>query len=126
MLSEASKILEQLFKEKNKRSYNAFKRAQSILPGGSTREISFHKPYPIYIKKGNGCWIQDIDNHTILDFLNNYMSLILGHAHPKIVEAVKSQINNGTSFSAPTENEEQLGTTTNLIHLKTHIIKIHN
>ncbi len=113
MLSEASKTLEQLFKEKNKRSYNAFKRAQSILPGGSTREISFHKPYPIYIKKGNGCWIQDIDNHTILDFLNNYMSLILGHAHPKIVEAVKSQINNGTSFSAPTENEEQLGTTIN-------------
>ena len=113
MLSEASETLKQLFKERNKKSYYAFNRAKRVLPGGSTREIIFHKPYPLYIKKGNGCWIQDLDGHRILDCLNNYMSLILGHAHPKIVEAVKSQINNGTSFSAPTEYEEQLGTAIN-------------
>jgi len=113
MLSETSKTLKKLFKERNRKSYNAFKRAQTVLPGGSTREIIYHKPYPLYIRKGNGCWIQDLDGHRILDFLNNYISLMLGHAHPKIVEAVKFQINNGTSFSGPTEYEEQLGTKIN-------------
>ena len=108
MLSDTSETLKQLFKDRNKRSHNAFKKAQNILPGGSTREIIFHKPYPLYIRKGKGCWIQDIDGHRILDFLNNYTSLILGHAHPKIVEAIKSQIINGTSFSAPTEHEHLL------------------
>ena len=113
MLSETSETLKQIFKDRNKRSHNAFKKAQNILPGGSTREIIFHKPYPLYIRKGKGCWIQDIDGHRILDFLNNYTSLILGHAHPKIVEAIKSQIINGTSFSAPTEHEQILGTAIN-------------
>lgn len=109
MLSESSETLKLLFSKRNKKSHNAFKRAQNILPGGSSREIIFHQPYPVYVKKGEECWLLDLDDHKILDFLNNYMSLILGHAHPKIVNEVKSQINNGTSFSAPTEYEYQLG-----------------
>ncbi len=109
ILVDTSEKWEHLFFKKNPKSKEAFDKAKKILPGGNTREVIFYKPFPLFVKKGKGCWIWDIDDHKILDFLNNYLALILGHAHNKIIKAVKSQIDNGTAFSAPTEYEYQLG-----------------
>lgn len=109
MSREASEILTRLYLKRNPRSREAFERAKHILPGGSTREVIFYPPYPLYVKKGEGCRIWDLDGHEIIDFLNNYLSLILGHAHPKIVEAVKEQVEYGTAYSSPTEYESRLG-----------------
>ncbi len=108
MLQEASETLITQYLKSRPRSREAFEKARHFLPGGSTRDVIFFPPYPYYVKKGKGCRIWDIDGHEILDFLNNYMSLILGHAHPKIVDAVKNQVEQGTAFSSPTEEEFKL------------------
>jgi len=104
-----SKTLLDLYQKRSPRSHKAFERAKHIFPGGNTRAVVFHRPYPIYILKGQGCRIWDVDGHEILDFIGNYISLILGHSHPKIIEAVKSQLEYGTVFSSPTEYENIFG-----------------
>lgn len=109
ILIETSDKLKHLFSKRNPKSKKAFKKAKQILPGGNTREVVYYNPYPLFVKKGKGCWIWDIDDHKILDFMNNYLALILGHANNKIIKTVKFQIDNGTAFSAPTEYEYQLG-----------------
>jgi len=92
-----------------RRSREAYERAKRTLPGGNSREAIFYPPYPIYVKRAEGCRIWDLDGHEVIDFANNYLSLILGHAHPKVVESVKTQVEDGTAYSSPTEYEYVLG-----------------
>jgi glutamate-1-semialdehyde 2,1-aminomutase len=65
-------------------------------------------PYPPYIARGEGIWIEDVDGNRYRDFLLNYTSLILGHAHPAVVAAVDDQVRRGSAFGAPTELEVDL------------------
>lgn len=104
-----SETLLKQYLERTPKSREAFERAKLILPGGSTREVIFHRPYPIYLDRSRGCHVWDLDGHMILDFVNNFLSLILGHAYPKIVEVICAQARNGTAYSSPTENEAKLG-----------------
>jgi glutamate-1-semialdehyde 2,1-aminomutase len=83
-------------------------RAARVLPGGSTRTTTFSEPYPPYIASGAGAVLTDVDGNTYLDFLGNYTSLILGHAHPAVVAAVEAQLRRGSAFAAPTELEIEL------------------
>jgi len=78
------------------------------LEGGTTRTSIYYEPYPFYAERGEGCWIYDADGNKRLDFLNNYSSLIHGHAYPKITEAVRKQLEKGTAPGAPTELEAKL------------------
>jgi glutamate-1-semialdehyde 2,1-aminomutase len=91
------------FKQKSKRSefhnFNAIKH----FPGGDTRSVAYFRPYPIYMEKGKGCYLYDCDGNEYIDFVNNMASLIHGHAHPLIVEAVCSQLEKGTVFASPVE-----------------------
>ena len=57
---------------------------------------------------GSGLWIRDVDGNEYRDFLGNYTSLILGHAHPVVVAAVEAQVRRGSAFAAPTEIEVEL------------------
>ena len=77
--------------------------AKDYLPGGDTRSTVYYGPYPTYMVRGEGCRLQDCDGNDYLDFLNNYASLIHGHAHPKIIEAAETQLKKGTIFGAPSE-----------------------
>src|SRR5882672_5890594 len=90
------------------RSRALFERATASLPGGSTRTTVYSAPYPPYIESGQGLWIQDVDGNRYRDFLGNYTSLILGHAHPAVVAAVEAQVRRGSAFAAPTETEIEL------------------
>lgn len=85
-----------------------FERATQSLPGGSTRTTVYTAPYPPYVDHGAGIRITDVDGNIYRDFLCNYTSLILGHAHPDVVAAVESQIRRGSAFAAPTETEIEL------------------
>ncbi|MEE9437194.1 MAG: aspartate aminotransferase family protein [Candidatus Adiutricales bacterium] len=78
------------------------KRARKFLPGGNTRSVAFFPPYPVYMVEGKGCHTRDIDGNEYIDFLNNYTSLIHGHADPDIIRAVKDQLEKGTEFATPT------------------------
>lgn len=85
-----------------------FRRATRVLPGGSTRTTVFSEPYPPYIARASGAVLTDVDGNEYLDFLGNYTSLIMGHAHPDVVAAVEAQVRRGSSFAAPTELEIEL------------------
>jgi len=85
-----------------------FERASASLPGGSTRTTIYSAPYPPYMTRGEGVRTWDVDGNEYRDFLGNYTSLILGHAHPDVVAAVEAQVRRGSAFAAPTETEIEL------------------
>jgi glutamate-1-semialdehyde 2,1-aminomutase len=94
-----------------RRSKEAFKEAQKHIPGGVNSPVRAFGPvggYPIFIKSGAGCRLTDIDENSYIDYVGSWGPLILGHAYPAVIDKVKSVIEKGTSFGAPTELETQL------------------
>jgi glutamate-1-semialdehyde 2,1-aminomutase len=85
-----------------------WERAQRSLPGGNTRTTIFHDPYPVYAVRGEGCRVTDADGIERIDFISNYTSLILGHCHPRVVQAVQRQAAQLMSVAAATELEIEL------------------
>jgi 4-aminobutyrate aminotransferase-like enzyme len=76
------------YRASSPRSAALHEAARRVMPGGDTRTVAFHAPYPLVITQGRGCRVQDADGRTYVDLLNNYTSLIHGHAHPAVVAAV--------------------------------------
>jgi glutamate-1-semialdehyde 2,1-aminomutase len=97
------------YASKRPKSNSLFETAGKSLPGGDTRTVTFYKPFPSFIESGQGCRVRDVDGNEYLDFLNNYTSLIHGHAHPAVVEAVTNQIRKGSVYGAPVESQFELG-----------------
>lgn len=87
------------------RMADLYRRALESLPGGVSRNAVLRKPHPLYVERGSGCRVIDIDGVERLDFANNMTSLIHGHAHPATIEAVTAQLERGTAFSMATEIE---------------------
>ncbi|HVC77745.1 MAG TPA: aspartate aminotransferase family protein [Candidatus Micrarchaeaceae archaeon] len=85
-------------------------RAVKAMPGGTTRTTTYFDPYPLYIDRGDGCRIWDVDGTERIDMLGNYTAMILGHAHPKVVEAIHKQAARGTAFAAANPIEVELAT----------------
>lgn len=77
------------------------RRAQAVFPGGDTRSSAHYGPYPLVIDSASGCNLQDVDGNHLLDFMNNFTSLIHGHAHPDVVSAVQMQAPKGSAYAAP-------------------------
>jgi glutamate-1-semialdehyde 2,1-aminomutase len=94
--------------EQTPRSRAHFQRAVDRLAGGTTRTTVFFEPYPPVMARGEGCVAEDVDGNRRVDFLANYTSLIVGHAHPAVNEAVVEQVGRGSAFAAPTANELRL------------------
>jgi glutamate-1-semialdehyde 2,1-aminomutase len=78
------------------------------MPGGDTRSVVYHLPYPLTIARGEGPVIWDIDGNRYLDLLGNYTSLVHGHAYPPIVEAIVRAGNSGTAWAARSEAQIEL------------------
>jgi glutamate-1-semialdehyde 2,1-aminomutase len=93
------------------RSEELFARSQKILPGGvnsPVRSFGAVGGTPPFIARGAGAHVWDVDGNSYLDFVGSWGPLVLGHAHPAIVEAVQRAAADGTSFGAPTELELKL------------------
>ena len=87
--------------EKNTpKSAAAQRRAHAAVLGGNSRGAAYHAPYPLTIEHGDGARIVDIDGREYLDLINNYTSLVHGHAYPPIVEAARRQVGLGTAWTA--------------------------
>ncbi len=95
------------FAQRTARSKQHDARAKGSLPGGDTRAATYFAPYPAYMASGRGCYLYDVDGNEYLDLLNNYTSLIHGHAHPDIIAAVTAQLEKGTVFGAAGEIQFQ-------------------
>src|SRR5918994_77545 len=96
------------YRASSPRSAALHEAARRVMPGGDTRTVAFHAPYPLVITEGRGCRVQDADGRTYIDLLNNYTSLIHGHAHPGVVAAVSDRLPLGTAFPAPNEAQTRL------------------
>lgn len=83
--------------------------ACQYLPGGSTRSATDSHPHPIYMKRGEGCVLKDVDGNEYIDFMNNYTVLMLGHAYPKINAAMVKQQHKGVLFGSPSQHQFELG-----------------
>jgi glutamate-1-semialdehyde 2,1-aminomutase len=108
-LSAASERIVGKYRAHTKRSQELFEQAGHVLEGGMTRTSVFFSPYPSYVVEGSGCRFTDLDGNVRIDFLNNFTSLMHGHAYPPIVEAVVRQVAMGSAYAAPSELEVQLG-----------------
>jgi glutamate-1-semialdehyde 2,1-aminomutase len=89
------------FIERTPKSQAMTERAKKVLPGGDTRTGVYYAPYPAYMVGGQGTTLNDLDGNNYLDFLNNYTSLVHGHAHPAILEAVQGALNYGAVYASP-------------------------
>jgi glutamate-1-semialdehyde 2,1-aminomutase len=97
-----------MYPDDQSKSHDLYQRALESLPGGNTRTTVFMKPFPIYAASGAGCRVQDIDGNEYIDCINNFTSLIHGHAHPVLIEAATKQLALGSAFGMPTESEVDL------------------
>lgn len=96
------------FRSRTPRSAEMAEAARRVMPGGDTRTVAFHAPYPLTVASGSGCTFEDVDGNEYIDLLNNYTSLIHGHAHPAIVAAVTEQLPLGTNFATALEAQTTL------------------
>jgi len=96
------------YKAKTPTSKKHFEVAQKWLPGGGTRNIAYFYPYPFFITKGEGCFLEDVDGNRYIDILNNMTVLMHGHAHPKIIEKMEEQLKKGTAHAAPMQVQYEL------------------
>lgn len=76
------------YQQKTPTSKEAFEHAKLFLGGGETRSVSYYEPYPLCIDYGFGCEIYDLDGNKYIDCINNYTSLIHGHANPIVTKAL--------------------------------------
>jgi len=93
------------------RSEAAFLRAQKIIPGGVNSPVRAFRSVggtPPVIARGEGSRIYDVDGNAYIDYVLSWGPLILGHAFPPVIEAIRAVLEKGTSFGAPTEAETEL------------------
>ena len=86
-----------------------YERARKTLSGGVASSYQVRAPWPIYLERGQGAKVWDIDGNELLDFHNGFGSMVQGHAHPAIEKAVAERYRLGTHFAAPTEDGVVVG-----------------
>ncbi len=93
------------------RSDELYRRALELLPGGVNSPVRAMRAIgrdPIFVERGEGCELIDVDGNRYVDWVCSWGPLILGHAHPAVVEAVREAAGRGTSYGAATEGEVEL------------------
>jgi glutamate-1-semialdehyde 2,1-aminomutase len=93
------------------RSQQLFKAAQEHIPGGVNSPVRAFKAVggsPIFFEKADKAYLFDADGKRYIDFIQSWGPMILGHGHPKVISAVKTQMDKGITFGAPTELETRL------------------
>ncbi|GIX04666.1 MAG: glutamate-1-semialdehyde 2,1-aminomutase [Planctomycetaceae bacterium] len=93
------------------RSVAEFVRAQQSIPGGvnsPARAFGAVGGTPVFIARGEGAWLVDVDGERYVDYIGSWGPQILGHAHPAIISAVEDALRRGTSYGAPTIAETEL------------------
>jgi len=93
------------------KSIDSYQKAQQFIPGGVNSPVRAFKAVggqPVFMEKGEGAFLYDIDGNRYVDYLGGWGSLILGHRHPRVILALEETLNKGTSFGTPTELETAL------------------
>jgi len=95
----------------NQKSTKLFEKAKTLMPGGVNSPVRSFKSVggtPHFMVKGQGVYVYDADGNQFLDFTASWGPLILGHSHPKLKDAIKNAVDEGTTFGTPTQRENSL------------------
>ena len=99
--------VEEEYRRRTPNSADAFRRGVPVT-AGPAKGAYFFQPYPLTMARAQGCILEDIDGHRYLDFANHHSTQILGHNHPKVMEAVRGQLEQGIALGAPTGIETDM------------------
>ncbi len=97
--------------ESHIRSENLYERALRVIPGGVNSPVRAFRAVggsPLFISRGSGPYIFDVDGNRYIDFVGSWGPLILGHAHPQVLQAISQACRHGTTFGAPCQAEVEL------------------
>ena len=114
-----------MFKLINNRSKKLFEQAQKVIPGGVNSPVRAFKSVggtPIFIKNAHGAYLIDEDGNKYIDYISSWGPMIIGHAHPEIINAINEQSKKGTSYGIPTELETKMANL--LVSLAPNIDKV--
>src|SRR3954451_12176813 len=89
--------------ERTPASKQRYERAVKVMPKGVPSSFQANDPWPVYVERGHGTQVWDVDGNEYVDFHNGFGVMCIGHANPRVGEAVKAQVDRGTHFAAPTE-----------------------
>ena len=103
-IRELTEREERALNDRTPRSRQMYERARASLAGGVASSYQVREPWPIYLERGEGARVWDVDGNELYDFHNGFGSMTQGHAHPAITEAVERRVRLGTHFAAPTED----------------------
>jgi glutamate-1-semialdehyde 2,1-aminomutase len=92
-----------IHRERTGGSARMFERAAAVMPGGVPSSFQRNDPWPVYLERGEGARVWDVDGNEYVDFHNGFGVMCVGHANPVIAAAVKAKMDEGTHFAAPTE-----------------------
>ena len=90
-----------------------FKEAKAVIPGGVNSPVRAFKSVggtPIFVKRAQGAYLFDADGNKFIDYISSWGPMILGHAYPPVIKALKEIVDKGTSFGMPTELETEIAT----------------
>ena len=90
-------------RERTAESGRTYERAAVVMPGGVPSAFQAGDPWPVYLERGKGARVWDVDGNEYVDFHNGFGVMCVGHANPVIAAAVKARMDDGTHFAAPTE-----------------------
>jgi len=100
---------EKALNDATRKSEQMYRRADAVLSGGVASSYQLRDPWPIYLERGRGPKVWDVDGNEMYDFHNGFGSMVQGHAHPAIGRAVQRRYEQGTHFAAPTEDAIVVG-----------------
>src|SRR5262245_48528979 len=94
-LASAAAEAEARYVAANPESKRRHEAAVQHMPGGNTRTVLFYSPFPVVLKGGEGCHIQDVDGHTYTDYLGEYTAGLYGHSNPALQAALRKAVDDG-------------------------------
>ncbi len=100
---------EKALNERTHKSEQMYERARNVLSGGVASSYQLRDPWPIYLERGKGPKVWDVDGNEMWDFHNGFGAMVQGHAHPAIGKAIRDRYEQGTHFAAPTEDAVVVG-----------------
>jgi glutamate-1-semialdehyde 2,1-aminomutase len=103
-VAELIRAEEERFRKARPRSHQLWTEAREVLSRGVPSSFQDAAPHPIFMERGHGSRVWDVDGNEYVDFHNGFGVMVVGHAHPKIVAAVKEQIERGSHFAQPVED----------------------
>jgi glutamate-1-semialdehyde 2,1-aminomutase len=108
--SDPSRVVRvrQAFGDRNPNSRRYFESAREVLPGGHTRTVLTHPPFPLVFASGEGATLTDVDGHVYIDLLGDYTAGLLGHSERRVLQEVASALSSNASVGGIHPAEERL------------------